>query len=73
MCQVAMPQYSTQYGGGQPPEGHLRDKKITCAKKFGARGVLGKGFAADKKIAAQKSIGKYLQFPGGDLDTPLLR
>jgi hypothetical protein len=51
----------------------LRDKKISCAKKFGARGVFGKGFAADKKIAAQKSIGKYLQFPGGDLDTPLLR
>jgi hypothetical protein len=51
----------------------LRDKKISCAKKFRARGVFGKGFLSDKKIPAQKSIGKYLQFQGGDLDTPLLR
>lgn len=66
-------QYSTQWYSGQQPKGLLREKKFSAQKKFGARGVFGKGFLVDKKTVAQKIIGKYLQFPGGDLDTPLLR
>ena len=50
----------------------LRSLEIRCAEDF-VWEELPKGFLYGKKNAAQKIIGKYLQFRGGLLHTPLLR